>query len=43
MDGGEFVKKLVGDLAAKSGDDEFKTFDHALMNLPATALEFLGS
>jgi tRNA (guanine37-N1)-methyltransferase len=38
MDGRAFIKKSVQDLYA----NETKTFDHFVMNLPATAIEFLG-
>lgn len=38
MDGRAFIKKSVQDLFV----NETKTFDHFIMNLPATAIEFLG-
>jgi tRNA (guanine37-N1)-methyltransferase len=38
MDGRAFIKQSVQDLLA----NETKTFDHFIMNLPATAIEFLG-
>jgi tRNA (guanine37-N1)-methyltransferase len=41
MDGREFIRQAVKDLQSTS-KDEWKTFDHFVMNLPATALEFLG-
>ncbi|KAI8137185.1 Met-10+ like-protein-domain-containing protein [Fennellomyces sp. T-0311] len=40
LDGREFIRKAVEDLQATSND--WKTFDHFVMNLPATAMEFLG-
>jgi tRNA (guanine37-N1)-methyltransferase len=43
MDGRDFVKKAISDLdKALSTGDKWKTFDHFVMNLPATAIEFLG-
>ncbi|KAG2217308.1 hypothetical protein INT45_013004 [Circinella minor] len=41
LDGREFIKKAVEDLQATS--KEWKTFDHFVMNLPATAIEFLDT
>lgn len=41
MDGRAFIRQAVKDLQATS-KDEWKTFDHFVMNLPATAIEFLG-
>lgn len=41
LDGRAFIKQAVKDLQETS-KDEWKTFDHFVMNLPATALEFLG-
>ncbi|KAL0094823.1 guanine(37)-N1-methyltransferase [Phycomyces blakesleeanus] len=41
MDGREFIKKAVQDLQETS--TEWKTFDHFVMNLPATAIEFLDT
>ncbi|KAI8983063.1 Met-10+ like-protein-domain-containing protein [Pilobolus umbonatus] len=41
MDGREFIHKAVQDLQATS--NEWKTFDHFIMNLPAMAIEFLDS
>lgn len=42
MDGREFIRQAVKDLQATSAN-EFKTFDHFVMNLPATAIEFLDT
>lgn len=43
MDGRDFVKTAISDLdKALSTGDKWKTFDHFVMNLPATAIEFLG-
>lgn len=43
LDGREFIRKAVQDLqATASSTDEWKTFQHFVMNLPDTALEFLG-
>lgn len=43
MDGREFIKQAVNDLdQALNTGDTWKTFDHFVMNLPATGLEFLG-
>ncbi|KAI9479532.1 hypothetical protein BDB00DRAFT_858726 [Zychaea mexicana] len=41
LDGREFIRKAVEDLQATS--EEWKTFDHFVMNLPATAIEFLDT
>lgn len=38
MDGREFIKKAIHDLHQQG-----KQFDHFIMNLPATAIEFLGN
>ena len=50
LDGREFIQQAVKDLdAALNATAEpkpkhtFKTFDHFVMNLPATAIEFLGT
>lgn len=40
MDGRAFIKQAVHDLAIETKGD--RTFDHFIMNLPATAIEFLG-
>ncbi|CEP19727.1 hypothetical protein [Parasitella parasitica] len=40
MDGRAFIRQAVKDLQATSAN-EWKTFDHFVMNLPATAIEFL--
>ncbi|CEP18686.1 hypothetical protein [Parasitella parasitica] len=40
MDGRAFIKKAVHDLSIETNND--RTFDHFIMNLPATAIEFLG-
>lgn len=40
MDGRAFIKKAVHDLSIETNDS--RTFDHFIMNLPATAIEFLG-
>lgn len=43
LDGREFIHKAISDLdIAMKGGDKWKTFDHFVMNLPATAIEFLG-
>ncbi|KAK4513946.1 WD domain protein [Mucor velutinosus] len=42
MDGRAFIKQAVKDLQATSAD-EWKTFDHFVMNLPATAIDFLDA
>ncbi|KAL7323560.1 tRNA(m(1)G37)methyltransferase [Mucor circinelloides] len=42
MDGRAFIKQAVKDLQATS-TDEWKTFDHFVMNLPATAIDFLDA
>ncbi|CEI85927.1 Putative tRNA (guanine(37)-N1)-methyltransferase [Rhizopus microsporus] len=42
MDGREFIRQAVKDLQATS-ENEWKTFDHFVMNLPATAIEFLDA
>ncbi|KAI8066018.1 guanine(37)-N1-methyltransferase [Thamnidium elegans] len=42
MDGRAFIRQAVKDLQATS-KDEWKTFDHFVMNLPATAIEFLDT
>ena len=48
LDGRDFIKKAVQDLEENinvTGDfktSEFRTFNHFIMNLPATAIEFLG-
>ncbi|RCH77677.1 tRNA (guanine(37)-N1)-methyltransferase, partial [Rhizopus stolonifer] len=41
LDGREFIRQAVKDLQATS--KEWKTFDHVVMNLPATAIEFLDT
>lgn len=41
LDGREFIRNAVRDLQA-TAQGEWKTFDHFVMNLPATAIEFLG-
>jgi tRNA (guanine37-N1)-methyltransferase len=42
-DGREFIHKAITDLdLAMNGGDKWKTFDHFVMNLPATGIEFLG-
>jgi tRNA (guanine37-N1)-methyltransferase len=41
MDGRAFIRQAVKDLQATS--KEWKTFDHFVMNLPATAIEFLDA
>ncbi|KAL1928141.1 hypothetical protein VTP01DRAFT_3057 [Rhizomucor pusillus] len=44
LDGREFIRKAVQDLqATASSTDEWKTFQHFVMNLPDTALEFLDA
>ncbi|KAL1917821.1 uncharacterized protein VTP21DRAFT_3655 [Calcarisporiella thermophila] len=44
LDGREFIRKAVQDLAERmEGTDAFRTFDHFVMNLPATAIEFLDA
>lgn len=43
MDGREFIKQAVKDLNQTSTKNEWKTFDHFVMNLPAIAIEFLGN
>ncbi|KAJ2956762.1 hypothetical protein NQZ79_g7433 [Umbelopsis isabellina] len=44
MDGRDFIKQAVNDLdQALNTGDTWKTFDHFVMNLPATALEFLDA
>jgi hypothetical protein len=40
MDGRAFIRKAVHDLSIESNNTQF--FSHFVMNLPATALEFLG-
>lgn len=40
MDGRAFIKQAVHDLSIETNGD--RTFDHFIMNLPATAIEFLG-
>lgn len=40
MDGRAFIKKAVSDLYSTSNGTKF--FQHFVMNLPATAIEFLG-
>lgn len=40
MDGRAFIKQAVQDLSIETNGD--RTFDHFIMNLPATAIEFLG-
>lgn len=40
MDGRAFIKKAVKDLYLESNGTKF--FQHFVMNLPATAIEFLG-
>ncbi|ORZ14793.1 guanine(37)-N1-methyltransferase [Absidia repens] len=42
MDGREFIRQAVHDLAV-ANKDEWKTFDHFVMNLPDTAIEFLDA
>lgn len=42
MDGRAFIRQAVKDLQATS-TKEWKTFDHFVMNLPATAIEFLDA
>ncbi|KAI8642980.1 Met-10+ like-protein-domain-containing protein [Parasitella parasitica] len=42
MDGRAFIRQAVKDLQATS-TNEWKTFDHFVMNLPATAIEFLDA
>ncbi|KAF1803917.1 Met-10+ like-protein-domain-containing protein [Mucor lusitanicus] len=41
MDGRAFIKQAVHDLSMETKDD--RTFDHFIMNLPATAIEFLDA
>ncbi|KAG2214894.1 hypothetical protein INT46_007854 [Mucor plumbeus] len=41
MDGRAFIKKAVHDLSIETNDS--RTFDHFIMNLPATAIEFLDA
>ncbi|KAI7868176.1 Met-10+ like-protein-domain-containing protein [Spinellus fusiger] len=41
MDGREFIRKATQDLQKTS--TQWKTFDHFILNLPATAIEFLAS
>ncbi|KAG0185957.1 tRNA (guanine(37)-N1)-methyltransferase [Apophysomyces sp. BC1034] len=41
LDGREFIRTAVRDLQALS--PQWKTFDHFVMNLPATAIEFLDA
>ncbi|CAO3695503.1 unnamed protein product [Umbelopsis ramanniana] len=44
LDGREFIHKAISDLdIAMKGGDKWKTFDHFVMNLPATAIEFLDA
>ncbi|KAJ8663226.1 hypothetical protein O0I10_001403, partial [Lichtheimia ornata] len=44
LDGREFIRRAVQDLQATANSDtEWKTFDHFVMNLPATAIEFLDA
>ncbi|KAI9283712.1 hypothetical protein BC943DRAFT_327543 [Umbelopsis sp. AD052] len=44
LDGREFIHKAIADLdLAMNGGDKWKTFDHFVMNLPATAIEFLDA
>ncbi|KAI9363679.1 Met-10+ like-protein-domain-containing protein [Pilaira anomala] len=43
MDGREFIKQAVNDLNQTSTKNEWKTFDHFVMNLPAIAIEFLDA
>lgn len=44
MDGRDFIKQAVKDLStAIEGDNGWKTFDHFVMNLPDTAIEFLDA
>ncbi|KAI8371428.1 Met-10+ like-protein-domain-containing protein [Radiomyces spectabilis] len=43
MDGREFIRQAVKDLQATGSDSEWKTFNHFVMNLPATAIEFLDA
>ncbi|KAI9314288.1 hypothetical protein BX666DRAFT_2029814 [Dichotomocladium elegans] len=42
LDGREFIRKAVQDLQQTS-PTTWKTFDHFVMNLPATAIEFLDT
>lgn len=41
MDGRAFIKQAVKDLSIESNNTKF--FSHFIMNLPATAIEFLGA
>ncbi|ORZ03354.1 guanine(37)-N1-methyltransferase [Syncephalastrum racemosum] len=41
LDGSAFIQQAAHDLQATS--KEWKAFDHVVMNLPATAIEFLGA
>ncbi|KAG1108652.1 hypothetical protein G6F42_015907 [Rhizopus arrhizus] len=41
MDGRAFIKQAVQDLSIETNGD--RTFDHFIMNLPATAIEFLDA
>lgn len=40
MDGRAFIKQAIHDLSVESNGTRF--FQHFVMNLPATAIEFLG-
>lgn len=42
LDGREFIRQAVKDLQSTS-PTKWKTFDHFVMNLPATSIEFLGN
>ncbi|KAI8073269.1 Met-10+ like-protein-domain-containing protein [Gongronella butleri] len=42
MDGREFIRQAVKDIAA-TAPTQWKTFDHFVMNLPDTAIEFLDA
>ncbi|ORX61562.1 hypothetical protein DM01DRAFT_1332163 [Hesseltinella vesiculosa] len=43
LDGAEFIQQAVKDLSEKQGNTTWRTFDHFVMNLPDTAIEFLGA
>ncbi|ORZ17893.1 guanine(37)-N1-methyltransferase [Absidia repens] len=43
MDGRDFIQQAVQTLANANGGDSWKTFDHFVMNLPDTAIEFLDA
>lgn len=40
MDGRDFIRQAFRDIASR---DDRKTFQHVVMNLPATAIEFLDA